>query len=60
MKIEIDITEGNDGRIPTKEGVQRNIDAVEFAINSNLPIWTLSLLVDTKYILIGIQKQLGV
>ena len=59
MIIEIELLEGpNKGR-PTKNGIQKNIDALNAAINGdNLSAAQQQSLMDTKSILIGIQETL--
>jgi len=59
MKVTIDIAAGNNQfGLVTKTDVEKNIQAVQRAIDGKSQAQDSILLLDTKWILIGIQEQL--
>jgi hypothetical protein len=60
MKIQIELLAGSDHRYPTKRDMGKNIDAQERAIQGKTQAGDYVLLMDTKYILLGIQECLPV
>ena len=58
MLITIEILEGPKKKEPTASGIQRNIDALQRAIDRPINIVDTQLLTDTKSILVAIQKEI--
>ncbi len=58
MKICFELLAGRDGHSPTKQDIERNIEAQERAIQGKLNVGDFVSLSDTKSILVGIQKEL--
>jgi len=59
MKVTIELFTGpNHSKDITEEDIQKNIDAVDRAINNKKAACDDILLLDTKTILIGIQQKL--
>lgn len=58
MKIKLELFAGGDHHPPTKEDMQRNIDAIKRAIKGRKLVVDDMLLIDTEYILRKIQDQL--
>ena len=58
MIITIEILEGSKKKEPTVSGIQRNIDALQRAIDRPINVADSQLLIDTKSILVSIQKEI--
>lgn len=58
ITLTLDLAERNTASVPTQEGIQENIDAIDRAIERKQKVVDTNYLMDTKYILIAIQKQL--
>lgn len=58
ITLTLDLAEGKTAFVPTQEGIQENIDAIDRAIERKQKVVDTNYLMDTKYILIAIQKQL--
>lgn len=59
MKVTIDIATGpKSSPIVTKQDIQKNIDALQRTISGKVAFSDITLLLDTKSILIGIQQAL--
>lgn len=58
MKVTIEIFTGPNHKEPTKRDMERNIQALDRAISGNQQCNDFILMMDTKSILIGIQKKL--
>ena len=59
MKVTIDVVQGNyPYEKPTKKGIQKNIDALDRAIDGKPIGCDFQYYIDTKYLLKAIQEQL--
>ena len=59
MKVTIELVAGPRGHSPTKADMEKNIEALQRAIDGNPRCSDFILLSDTKSILVGIQKLLA-
>ena len=58
MKVIIELFQGPGRRVPTKEGIQKNIDAIKRAVDGKKTAADDVHLIDTLFILKRIQDQL--